>query len=180
MISKKIVLIGGPGTGKTSVIRALEDEGYTCFHEISRSITADAQKKGIEQLFLEDPLMFSEALLNGRVQQFIDAEDIDEEFVFFDRGIPDITAYMDYKETPYPERFTIKNEDYKYDAIFYFPIWKEIYKQDNERYESYEEALEIHEFLRKTYKELGYNLIQMPKTGVGERVDFILDNLKNI
>lgn len=178
MESKKIVMIGGPGTGKTSVIRAIEDEGYTCFHEISRDVTAQAQKEGIEQLFLKEPLLFSEMLMNGRVQQYIDAETIDEEYIFFDRGIPDVTAYMDYKETPYPERFTIINETYKYDLIFYFPVWKDIYKQDNERYESYEEALEIHEFLRKTYKGLGYNLIMVPKTGVSERVEFILSHLK--
>ena len=118
--------------------------------------------------------------MNGRVQQYIDAETIDEEYIFFDRGIPDVTAYMDYKETPYPERFTITNETYKYDLIFYFPVWKDIYKQDNERYESYEEALEIHEFLRKTYKGLGYNLIMVPKTGVSERVEFILSHIKGL
>ncbi len=178
MKNKKIVLIGGPGTGKTSVIRAIENKGYTCFHEISREVTAQAQQEGIEQLFLKEPLLFSEMLMTGRVQQYLESDEVDDEYVFFDRGIPDITAYMDYKGTPYPERFTLKNEDFKYDAVFYFPLWKEIYKQDNERYESYEEALAIHEGLRKTYKKLGYNLIEVPKEGVGERVDFILDHLK--
>lgn len=178
MKNKKIVLIGGPGTGKTSVIRAIEDKGYTCFEEISRAVTAQAQKEGIEQLFLKEPLLFSEMLMNGRVQQYLESNEVDEEFVFFDRGIPDITAYMDYKDTPYPERFSLKNEDFKYDAVFYFPIWKEIYKQDHERYESYEQALEIHKYLRETYNNLGYHLIQMPKKGVGERVDFILNHLK--
>ena len=35
----------------------------SCMEEISRQVTLEAQEKGIEQLFLEDPLMFSEQLL---------------------------------------------------------------------------------------------------------------------
>ena len=31
----KIVITGGPGTGKTSIINKLEDIGHTVFHESS-------------------------------------------------------------------------------------------------------------------------------------------------
>ena len=47
---KKIALIGGPATGKTTLIKALEAQGYYCMEEISRQITLEAQKNGIEQL----------------------------------------------------------------------------------------------------------------------------------
>jgi predicted ATPase len=56
--TQKIALIGGPGTGKTTLINALKTKGYNCMEEISRQITLEAQEKGIEQLFLEDPLLF--------------------------------------------------------------------------------------------------------------------------
>lgn len=71
MKTQKIALIGGPGTGKTTLINALKTKGYSCMEEISRQVTLEAQEKGIEQLFLEDPLMFSEQLLIGRQKQFI-------------------------------------------------------------------------------------------------------------
>jgi len=60
--TQKIALIGGPSTGKTTLINALKSKGYYCMEEISREITLDAQEKGIEQLFLEDPLLFSQQL----------------------------------------------------------------------------------------------------------------------
>ena len=41
---KKIVLIGGPATGKTTLINALKTQGYYCMDEISRQVTLDAQK----------------------------------------------------------------------------------------------------------------------------------------
>ena len=91
-----IVIIGGPGTGKTTIIDGLVQNGYCCYPEISRQVTAEAQKQGIEQLFLEKPLLFSELLLEGRKKQFLDAHQEQDNIVFLDRGIPDVVAYMDY------------------------------------------------------------------------------------
>ncbi|WP_452598150.1 AAA family ATPase, partial [Pontimicrobium sp. MEBiC01747] len=88
MNTKKIVITGGPGTGKSSIINELIKRGYTCFEEVSRQITLEARKDGIEQLFLTKPLLFSELLLKSRQQQFIDANKNNSEFVFLDRGIP--------------------------------------------------------------------------------------------
>ena len=62
-MQKKIVLIGGPGTGKSSVLDELERRGFICMSEISREITLEARKKGIEQLFLKEPILFSKLLL---------------------------------------------------------------------------------------------------------------------
>ena len=58
-----VVLIGGPSSGKTTLIEALKEKGHTCYPEISREVIREAQEQGIEQLFLEKPLLFSELLL---------------------------------------------------------------------------------------------------------------------
>ena len=38
ILNKRIVLAGGPGTGKTSVINALKKERFYCFEEAAREI----------------------------------------------------------------------------------------------------------------------------------------------
>ena len=101
MKPKKIVLIGGPATGKTTLIEALKARGHQCMEEISRQITIDAQKNGVKQLFLEDPIWFSQQLLDKRKKQFFKSEALDEDVVFFDRGLPDIVAYLDYIKTDF-------------------------------------------------------------------------------
>ena len=53
-----IVLIGGPSSGKTTLINALTQKGYICYPEISREVIRKAQQDGIEQLFLENPLFW--------------------------------------------------------------------------------------------------------------------------
>lgn len=177
MKQQKILFIGGPGTGKSTLINFLEKKGHCCLHEISREITLAAQKKGIDQLFLTEPLLFSELLLKGRIEQFQKAENSTEKIVFIDRGIPDVTTYLDYSNLDYPDFFSEANKKFRYDKIFLLPIWKEIYSSDNERYETYEEALKIQEHLTKTYKDLGYELILVPKTNIEKRAEFVLQHL---
>ena len=177
MKTQKIALIGGPGTGKTTLINALRTKGYSCMEEISRQITLEAQQKGIEQLFLEDPLMFSEHLLLGRQKQFLAADSLQQEVVFFDRGLPDVVAYLDYLNYSYPDSFKTICSQNTYDKVFILKPWKAIYEQDNERYETFEQALILHDFLVKTYTEYGYSIIETPYGTVEERLNFILNHL---
>lgn len=177
MKTQKIALIGGPGTGKTTLINALITKGYSCMEEISRQITLEAQEKGIEQLFLEDPLMFSEQLLLGRQKQFLAADSLQQEVVFFDRGLPDVVAYLDYLNGSYPDYFKTICSQNTYDKVFILKPWKAIYEQDNERYETFEQALILHDFLVKTYTEYGYSIIETPFGTVEERLNFILNHL---
>lgn len=176
--SKKIVLIGGPGTGKSTVLNELKNNGYYCFDEVSREITQKAQKDGIDQLFLEDPLLFSKLLLEGREQQYLQSENKDEEFIFFDRGIPDVHAYLDFFKSSYPQIFLEKSMKYRYYLVFHFSPWKQIHETDNERYENFQETVLIDQFLLKTYKKLQYKIINVPFGSVPERVKFIINALK--
>ena len=177
-MQKKIVLIGGPGTGKSSVLDELERRGFICMSEISREITLEARKKGIEQLFLKEPILFSKLLLEGREKQYIDAITHKSDFVFFDRGIPDIHAYTDFTKKDYPDFFKAKSLKFKYDHVFLFKPWKEIFTSDNERYESFEESIIIDTYLQKSYRELNYMIIEVPFDIIEKRTDFILNQLK--
>lgn len=174
---KKIVLIGGPGTGKTTVLNILKEKGFFCFDEVSRALTLKAQKQGIEQLFLTKPLLFSEMLLSGREEQYIKANKSKEDIVFFDRGIPDVHAYMNYFNTTYSSHFLEKSNQYRYSKIYHFSPWKEIHTIDNERYETFEESLKIDQFLLKAYTELGYNITNVPFGTIEDRADFIINSL---
>ena len=177
-MQQKIVITGGPGTGKSTVIKELEKRNFSCMPEISRDVTINAQKDGTEQLFLTKPLLFSELLLEGRVNQYIEAELRNENLVFFDRGIPDVHAYMNYISIDYPSTYVTKSNLYRYDYIFLMPPWEEIYISDNERYENFEQGLAIHNHLERTYKELNYKIIEVPTGTIKERANFILATIR--
>ena len=174
-----IVIIGGPGTGKTTLIDGLVQKGFCCYPEISRQVTAQAQQQGIEQLFLENPLLFSELLLEGRKKQFLDAHQEPHNIVFLDRGIPDVLAYMHYIGDSYPSFFDTACKEHIYSKIFILPPWEDIYVSDQERYENFEQAQLIHDHLVETYEKYGYELIEVPKDTVDKRILFILEQISN-
>ncbi len=176
--AKKIVITGGPSTGKTSVVNAIEAEGFNCFHEISREITLEARKEGVEQFFLTDPLGFSKRILEGRVAQFKKAAQHENQSVFLDRGLPDVVAYLNSFKAPYPKTFTAICQEYSYDYIFLLPPWKQIHTFDNERFENFDDALRIHHCLKKAYQSFGYVITYVPKLAIDDRVNFILNTLK--
>jgi len=166
-----------PGIRKDHIDRSAAAQRILLYPEISREVTLEAKKNGIEQLFLEKPLLFSELLLEGRKKQYRNALEESCPVVFIDRGIPDVLAYMHYIGDSYPAFFDEACREHRYHKIFLLPPWEDIYESDNERYENFEQAKLIHEHLVETYTHHGYELIPVPKDTVKNRLDFILTHL---
>ena len=62
--------------------------------------------------------------------------------------------------------------------VFIAPPWKEIYCNDNERDQSYEESVTIYKRLYKWYELNGYTLLSIPKLTIENRVQYVLENIK--
>ena len=70
MSQKIVVITGAPSSGKTTLMNHLESEGHICYPEISREVILKAREEGVDYLFLENPILFSERLLEGRIKQY--------------------------------------------------------------------------------------------------------------
>ncbi|MDA9276693.1 ATP-binding protein, partial [Flavobacteriaceae bacterium] len=93
-INKRIVLAGGPSTGKTSVINALSKGKFLCFQEAAREILTDYKLHGSE--FKTNPIGISNEIFKRRHEDYEKGKDISckENLIFYDRGIHEITAYL--------------------------------------------------------------------------------------
>ena len=89
---KRIVLTGGPSSGKTSLLNHIQHPDIHCFEEVSRGVISKALAKGTTQPFLDNPLGFSEALFERRLHDYF--EDKKNKMHVYDRGIHDVVAYL--------------------------------------------------------------------------------------
>ena len=173
--SEKVIITGAPGTGKTAVIQQLSELGYPCYPEVARHLISLHLKTGKRILPWTNNLEFSKLVLEKTMVNIHDSEQYP--LCFFDRGLPDTLAYL--KSDNIIETLNIPETTRKinyFSKVFYTPFWEEIYTTDSERRESKEKALEIEYYLISTYKELGFELIALPKTDIISRSKFILDN----
>ena len=58
--------------------------------------------------------------------------------------------------------------------VFIAPPWKEIFGRDDERRQDWHVAVRTYEIMAETYSGLGYELIELPRTPVDERTDFVI------
>ena len=172
---KRIVLIGGPSSGKTSLLNHIQHPDIHCFEEVSRGVISKALAKGTTQPFLDNPLGFSEALFERRLHDYF--EDKKNNIHVYDRGIHDVVAYLNAIGDEVPCGMLNDCSTYCYDAVFVFPPWEAIFTQDAERMEVFEEAIHFHKALLETYTHFGMQCIEVPKSSIEERFRFILDYL---
>lgn len=173
----RVVITGGPGTGKTSIIKSLEKMNFNVFNESSREVTKKYKNNDSDQYFLSNPIDFSNILIDKRKKQFEQGSKSKKDYFFYDRGIPDVLAYLNFKNIKNKSSMMKHILKFKYDKIFIAEPWKDIYINDSERYETYDELLEIDFHLKEIYKQLGYHIIILPKKAVSDRVTFILETL---
>lgn len=171
------IITGGPGSGKTTLISAIEGTGLICIPEVARIIIKEQMDSGGKSLPWDDLVAYSELMMERSVKDF--EENISrKETLFFDRGIPDTIGYMKLVGITVSQEFIHLAENLRYNSdVFIMPPWKEIYQTDLERKQSFQEAKETYEALFKTYQELKYNPIVLEKTSVESRVEFILSKI---
>lgn len=169
----KVILTGGPGTGKTSVLKALEKLGYETYQEFARLVIQEEIAKSSRKVPWDDNLGFSELVL-ARMND-LNRSRIANSISFLDRGIPDLIAYMKFYDNEVPQHFytSLQNANY-HPQVFFFEPWKEIYITDGERKESFEEARAIGEFIQQTYQDLGFDLQCVSRDKIENRANQIL------
>jgi len=177
-LSKNFYIIsGGPGSGKTSLLQALAQQGIPCMPEAGRAIIQDQLAIGGSALPWANKTAFADLMLSWDIRSFRDAQALTGP-VLFDRGIPDVMGYLLLSNLPVPAPLEKAVHTFRYNQrVFLAPPWPEIYTRDTERKQSPEEAIATFSTLSELYKNLGYETLNLPLVPVGERVQFVLTHL---
>lgn len=173
------VITGGPGVGKTTLIEELSRLGFHTVEEDARKIIKQQMRIDRYGLPWKNKELYVQLMFQASVQAYQCVES--SELTFFDRGIPDALCYSEMENLAVSKEFQSFIDRFRYNkTVFILPPWKEIYENDYERKQSWNEAENTFEAMRKTYKACGYFPIEVPKMEVHKRAQFVTEIIKNM
>ncbi len=167
---KRYVITGAPGTGKAALVESLSHLGHVV-GEPARELISEHRAATGERSLDGSPKLFLERLITRSIEKFDAAADLD--VVIYDRALPDCVAYaggFDVDATDAIEAATSRRYS---NPVFVAPPWEAIYTVDDMRRATFDQVVAFHLKLVTACEMLRYELIELPRAPVSDRVDVI-------
>lgn len=169
------VISGAPSSGKTTIINALQERGFSTVPEVATAVIEREMKKGrtLEDIRLSDKAWLQKQIIDLQLDLQKDLNP--QETLFLDRGIPDIFAFYAFYQLPINDYLTNAYRSAEYKKVFLFdrlPLEKNHVRIENE-----DDLRKLDRLHEEAYKKLKLPYLRVPTLPINERVDFILENL---
>ncbi|MDV2078578.1 GNAT family N-acetyltransferase [Marinobacter xestospongiae] len=173
----RIVFTGGPGSGKTTTLEYLKQQGFAGASEVGRAVIRQQVEQQGRALPWLDREAFLEEMIRAEVARYGDYPERADP-VFFDRGLIDCLGYARLEGLALPPGLDGRCRSLRYHPqVFLFPPWQEIFVNDAERKQSFADAERTCEHMLAVYQQYGYQVTEVPTGTVAERASFILSRL---
>ena len=173
---KRYIVTGAPGTGKTSLVQLLAHLGEVV-GEPARELIAEHRAATGEQSLDGSPELFVQRLIARSIEKFDGARA--DGVTIYDRGLPDCVAYANvFGVDPSAALAAAEQRRYSVPVLVAAP-WEEIYTMDELRQATFAQVTAFHDELIAVYRQLGYQLVELPKTSVAERVRVVTKTLQS-
>ena len=161
-----ILITGCSGGGKSTLLDELARRGHRTVPEPGRRLIA----RGITPW--DEPRAFLLAAAE-LAQADLAAHHDAHRPVFYDRGLIDALAGLERLGGPTTDAALAGRRPYA-GGVFLAPPWPEIFVQDAMRRHDRTAAEAEYAHLAQLLPRLGYRPVELPRTGVAERADFVL------
>jgi predicted ATPase len=165
------VFTGGPGVGKTTLLRELAGRGEAVVEETHRAVIAEQVATHGRAVPWDDHGAYCELCVRRDIAKF-DALAGETGRIFFDRSIldgfdPRWDALAELVAAAQARRYNPR--------VFVFPPWREIYATDAERRQDWAGAEATFGRILSVVARFGYEAIVVPKASVAERATFVIE-----
>ena len=172
------IITGGPGVGKTTLLNELAKRQFKTVSESAREIIKQEMDRNGDGLPWKNRELYADLMLKASLESFESVPLNSTDSYFFDRGILDTVCYVRLiGNTVSAEMEQIAKNNCYNRKVFILPPWQEIYHTDNERKQTWEEAMRTFTQMKETYLDYGYELIEVPVDTPENRAKFVLNHV---
>ena len=137
-----VLITGGPGVGKTTLLAELGARGHATVVESARAIIAERRARG--QSPRPDPIAFAQEILRRDTEKY-HAQQGESGWVFFDRGLVEALGMLhDVAPLSAPELAAALRAHPFHSSVFGLPPWRDFYTNDAERDQSFSWVEHVH------------------------------------
>ncbi|MAL25734.1 MAG: AAA family ATPase [Qipengyuania citrea] len=174
-MNRFVIISGCSGGGKSTLLSELDRRGHGVVEEPGRRIVAEELAGTGDALPWVDTAAFARRAIAMSLR---DREEAAKRrgWIFFDRGLIDAAAALEYAtRTPVVVNYAAERF---FRRVFITPPWREIYVNDADRRHTFQDAVAEYERLLTAFATLDYTVDVLPKIGVAERADIVLEHLR--
>jgi predicted ATPase len=175
-MDRLVVISGCSGGSKSTLLAELHRRGHAVVEEPGRRIIAEETAGDGTALPWVDMTAFARRAIAMAAANWNRVSTLDG-WVFFDRGLIDAASSLQYL-TGEPALGVLGQKHRYHHRVFMAPPWPDIYVTDSQRRHDLDAAAAEYARLLEAYPSLDYDVVTLPKVGVTERADFILNTLK--
>ena len=172
-VARLHVVTGGPGSGKSTLIAALAAAGVATSAEVGRAIIREELAAGGTALPWLDHRAFATRMIEREIAAHRAAL-ASGKTVVLDRGVPDVIGFLRVSGLAVPASIDAAAWACRYnDRVFIAPWWADIFTTDAERKQTPAEARAAFAIMAETYRDYGYDIVELPRASVANRVAFV-------
>jgi predicted ATPase len=176
VLVKRYILTGTPGSGKTSMIKALQERGYRVVDEAATDVIAQEQKLGNMEPWKHPS--FVDHITSVQKKRQLETSSLGVELQFYDRSpicTYALAQYLDFTPSAIllDEIERIKSQNI-YESQVFFMENLGFCELTGARKISFEESLEFEQVHLDAYAQWRYECIKIAPTSIEHRVEEII------